>query len=368
MQLPDQLGSVYDELLNMPYWIITSRPEDARRLRKECDALNGPLYNVEIMGITPENIKDYIKQFIDSSIEKKSTDEKGDAKEVAGIITFLNENPILQELGRIPVMLEMICSVWLDRNKSQPKKKQALSKLTTTTQLYEAMIFLLLKRCKRRGVPELIRTPSAEEAKKEHRELEKRYKEPLARLEELAFEAMKGKKAILNTEFINEFLEKSFSDCSNEEKEDVLDREWKKIHDIGLLRNKEDDGSEDLPKRDYDYYFIHLSFQEFFAARYLWRQLSDSKQVEDTLSWIALNKYEDAYQLSLNFLAGLLGASSSQEKSFLITKVIVIPILAYADKPTVGLYGFSSPTASTELLGAISSLFSYLYERFGKPY
>jgi len=65
-----------------------------------------------------------------------------------------------------------------------------------------------------------------------------------------------------------------------------------------------------------DYYFLHLSFQEFLVARYLVSGLqsnADTSRYREAVAFIHTNRYVSRYQTTLNFLAGLLSQSLKED-------------------------------------------------------
>ena len=66
-----------------------------------------------------------------------------------------------------------------------------------------------------------------------------------------------------------------------------------------------------LKKLDADYYFIHLSFQEYFAARYL-VSILNSEKPHEAIEFIKRHKYNQRLLLVLSFTTGLLVQTDGQ--------------------------------------------------------
>src|SRR5262249_50767720 len=75
---------------------------------------------------------------------------------------------------------------------------------------------------------------------------------------------------------------------------------------LGLLRDDSADATRPLFERQY--YFIHLTFQEYFAAWYVLQALQgrrDQKAYDEAVAWLGQHKYEPRYAVLIGFLAGL---------------------------------------------------------------
>ncbi len=124
--VPSHLQYVMEQLLKTPHHILTSRPY-----------LNTLSYTVqlEIIGFTDNNIKEYVKQFFDQ-IKDEIDNASVQAEKLIG---FLQCNPRIWGIVHIPVNLELICSLWCDTDWSDT------TTLTMTT-VYDKMIEWLCRR------------------------------------------------------------------------------------------------------------------------------------------------------------------------------------------------------------------------------
>ncbi|MCB1119215.1 MAG: HEAT repeat domain-containing protein, partial [Chlamydiia bacterium] len=66
-----------------------------------------------------------------------------------------------------------------------------------------------------------------------------------------------------------------------------------------------------------DYYFIHLTFQEYFAARHLANLFKTSPK--EAIDWLTRNKFDRRYEIVLNFTAGLLSSERDALDAFFNT-------------------------------------------------
>ena len=94
-------------LLSEAFVIVSGRPES-------CSVLLGSMNNtikakcVDIVGFSPLVVKKYIKTYLENHCVK-------DVESSAAKITEkLNRNSCLQAMTRLPVLLRMICELWLD--------------------------------------------------------------------------------------------------------------------------------------------------------------------------------------------------------------------------------------------------------------
>jgi HEAT repeat protein len=82
------------------------------------------------------------------------------------------------------------------------------------------------------------------------------------------------------------------------------------ILNMGILKSVNKRGIDNIIETDKDHYFVHLSFQEYFAARYLIDALKGS-QSEKAIQFIKNQKYNQRYTLAFTFAAGLLSESDA---------------------------------------------------------
>ncbi|CAF0795000.1 unnamed protein product [Adineta ricciae] len=249
--IPKHLQDLFEQLLKTPHHILTSRPY-----------LNTLSYDIqlEINGFTDENIEQYIEQFF-CQLETNSINKS------QSLIKYLRSNQRIWGVAHIPVNLELICSVWSNEDTLKTKD-------LTITSLYNTMIEWLYRRY------------LTSKDKKEHtNEIE------LTFLEYLAFYTMKSNTIVIRPSL----LKKAAKDAniSFEQNPDILN--------LGILKSFHKPNSIGTRiETDKDHYFVHLSFQEYFAARYL------IKAKEEAIEFLKYEKYNQHYTLTFSFLFGLL--------------------------------------------------------------
>jgi len=272
--IPPHLECLFGKLLNTPHHILTSRPY-----------LNTLSYAVqmEITGFTDKNITEYIHQFFEL-IEEKS---ENDIIKKNTLLKFLKSKQSIWGIAHIPVNLELICSVWSNQDLSE------IRHLTITT-LYTAMTEWLCRRY-------LMLQSSKIQILSKKKLYENCHKE-ITFLETLAFHAMKNNTIIIQPRLLNKIIEETQIDS---------EEDYPKILKIGLLKSFDKGSTGNQLELEKDHYFIHLSFQEYFAARYLIHALNDSKS-EEAKVFINHQKYNQRYALVFQFMSGLISEPNSK--------------------------------------------------------
>ncbi|CAF1086241.1 unnamed protein product [Adineta ricciae] len=263
------LQNLLERLLKTPHHIVTSRPY-----------MNTLSYfvHMEITGFTEENINNYIELFFN---QLDNSSHQGD-----NLLNFLRSKPRIWGIAHIPINLELICSTWSNIDWTQ-------TKTVTITVLYDRLAEWICRRYlekQKKMSPiktnRMNKTDVYDECRKE-----------LAFLENLAFLGMENNVTLLGPQLLKKAQKESrckLNDCPD-------------LFNVGLLKSY-DSNSGGIGTRitaDKHYYFVHLSFQEHFAARYLANALSNSTR-DQAKQFIREHKYNQRYQLLFIFLSGLI--------------------------------------------------------------
>jgi HEAT repeat protein len=271
--VPPHLECLFEQLLKTPHHILTSRPY-----------LNTLSYDVqmEIIGFTDKNIGEYVQQFfnqmkeeLDNAIIKSQT-----------LLKLLQSNRSIWGVAHIPVNLELICSLWSNEDWLESKE------LTITT-LYSIMTEWLCRR--------YLRTQDNQILQLSEDEIDQRCQKELAFLESLAFNAMENSTIIIRPTLLKKALNEA----------QVSSQEHPHILNIGILKSFNKQGIGIQIELSKDHYFIHLSFQEYFAARYLVKSLKGSS-TEKAIEFIKRQKYNQRYALVFTFASGILSKIDAQ--------------------------------------------------------
>jgi predicted Ser/Thr protein kinase len=109
---------------NLQNYIITSRPYGYRKSDFDINEI------FETIGFTDENVTAYIDKFFEEQSHKTN------------LKNFLKQNINIKHIAYIPLMLEMICSLWREKAKSN----QSFLSPMTMTELYDALFEYILKK------------------------------------------------------------------------------------------------------------------------------------------------------------------------------------------------------------------------------
>ena len=264
--VPPHLEGLFQQMLKSPHHIITSRPYSNTLSYK---------VQMEITGFTDENISQYVTQFF-NQIQEELDDASSQAEKC---LEFSKVNSRVWGIAHIPVNLELICSIWGDTDWSET------TNITITT-LYDNMSMWLCRRyLKKQNIAFQITK----------KQLYKYCNEELTFLETLAFEAMVKNTVLIRKELLQKVIEEM--ECSPVAFRQVLN--------IGILKSYEAGPTGNQVELEKDHYFVHLSFQEYFAARYICKALKDPAD-QRVMRLIQNQKYDRHFALMLAFASGLL--------------------------------------------------------------
>ena len=264
--VPSHLQCLFQQMLKIPHCIITSRPYS--------NTLSNRV-QMEITGFTNENISQYVTQFF-NQIQEELDDASNQAEKC---LEFLKVNSRVWGIAHIPVNLELICSIWGDTNWSETKNM-------TMTTLYDNLTDWLCRRC-------LIKQKSSIEITKE--DIDEQYSKELEFLEILAFIAMVNNTVLIRKELLQKAMIEA--QCSLRRNPPILN--------IGILKSYNSGATGSRFESDKHHYFVHLSFQEYFAARYVCKALKDPAD-QTVMRLIQNQKYDRHFTIMLTFASGLL--------------------------------------------------------------
>ena len=268
--VPETTPSVSKD--NNYHVLLTSRPYAVSGLRAERE--------VENIGLSDENIDAYVKQYF-------SKLNYAHDQAATRLIEQLRVNPNLRGMSHIPVNLYLLCFQHQKAMEYEDQGEHRL-RLQSLTQLYQQLVSDLCQRNSRQRAYEgriagLI----------------KDYQLPLQALAELAFEGLKGKGLMLSWPLQEQVFHKHHVISSYEQE----------VLSLGLMKTI---GGITQSQSKAPRYFIHLTFQEFFAALHLVWGLADhsaeenNAEVTQLQEFIQRHKYTPRYQVVFWFAAGLI--------------------------------------------------------------
>ncbi len=329
------LQYLFDKLLKTPHHIITSRPY-----------LNTLSYDIqmEITGFTDENIENYVQNFFD----QMKNELANAAIKSQRLLKFFKSNPNIWGVAHIPVNLELICSLWSNKELSETEQ------LTMTT-LYTMMTEWICRR--------YLRTQDNQILQLSEEEVHERCQQELVFLENLAFNAMESNTIIIRPAQLKQA--RNAAKISSQEHAHILN--------IGILKSFRKQGIGNLIEMNKDHYFVHLSFQEYFAARYLINALRGS-QTEKAIEFIKYQKYNQRYTLVFSFVAGLLSENEPKPCSDIFWNTILrepldlvgirhMQLLISCMQETTGK---STAPRRSELLESIANCIKYSFTKKSK--
>ena len=314
-------------LLNQTNVIVTSRPN-----ANLPDGVEDLDLQLETIGFYPEQVERYI--------EKSFTDQKTartNQNKVDKVQSFLRKHWLIRGLVRIPIQLDALCYTWDDhKSKAVPD---------TMTGLYKEIELKLWQK----DICRLKQTPLEECRSMNYKRATEEMGDELRLLEVLAF-----------TGLHNDIL-----DFDGEHRNDIynhfeLSVTGSLIESLSFLRTS-DPSSED---HDRNYHFIHLTFQEYFAARYFAQQWSNGRKLKylefdsrkpnmaesDPIGFLQKHKYNARYDVFWRFVAGLLNDNNGEQLNYFFKTIEEEPIdlLGPAHQRLV-MHCLSEVDASTDL-------------------
>jgi HEAT repeat protein len=284
------LKRLLDTLLGMPALIVTSRPQGL---------VTGQNFDLELetIGFYPKQIDLYIKAVFPENSEK--------AKDLRSI---LQQHQILRGLVRIPIQLDALCYI-LDAEENNLLTKSQMQNMTGIYQAIAASLWtkdiLALGKKNNTGVP----LEKDELQNLSLKEIESFVPDEVYFLEGLAFTGMASDTIKIN------FTKSDYRELRKLlPSKDLPFLPEKLLSCTSFLRTS--NPSSNNP----DYHFLHLTFQEYFAARHFarrWRAEKTLPSEDDDNSksmenFLKHHKYDANYDIFWRFVAGLLSIDNQK--------------------------------------------------------
>jgi uncharacterized tellurite resistance protein B-like protein len=301
-ELSDCLDAVLRQEQYQPYVMLTSRPIVIDSRYGSFDR------RLECMGFIDENIPVFVQRYIT------------DLQQSSNCLTFLKTHPNIWGTAHIPLNLELICWLWSKGELSVDNSCYTMTALYSqiTTKMKELNV-------EERKHPSLsakwqyANNPFSETTVADFAE---------EFLPFLGFHAMQQSGVLLKGRYIKQLLGIFIKtkDIYQQEGTAFEEKQRKLLQacvDFSFLKPTQQGGKHLF---DYTYYFIHLSFQEFFAAKYYQQAFAHADVA--VIQHFQTHKYISSYQLTWWMSAGLLyqHGNNSGLRAFFATLTTQLPL------------------------------------------
>lgn len=266
--------------------ILTSRPGHKSELTT---SQHPTKFNLElaVLGLNNQQIKKYAQKFF------KVIENKKPEKTSILFLQQLKSNQTAWSLAQVPIQLELLCSYFA----FNLLYNNTLSNLPTLTALYSEIIEMLLFRYvkDRCGMSELKWRNWKGFDKGSH---QNKYQLFMEYIEHLAYLGMKNQVIYLGDKEITPTLE-FISHRLKQENIEIQDFD-KKIQNIGIIKYENNQLNAE---------FLHLTFQEFFAANYIVYEARKDKNF--LINFVLEHKFNANMTVVFWFISGILAKTSS---------------------------------------------------------
>ncbi|XP_078681827.1 protein NLRC5-like [Branchiostoma floridae x Branchiostoma belcheri] len=280
LQHPDQILFVIDGLnevssraklfqetiLQKCHVLVTSRPYPKPLELDQCDTF------CKIMGYTKENSLKYVMKFF-----------KDNGETSRQVMTKVEDNRSLRELAVNPLDIMLICSIW---------KETSSILISGKTELYMATIHCLRRFCSEKGWKSDLKDHSTQQL--------------LRCLGKLAWDGLrKGELA-----FVIDLIKQQFPNAQDMLSVDILTREI----------------SSCLARKNGYAEFVHITFQEYMAAHFLWSEVASEVRDESYSLWNELKhmltspKLNDVHKFFKGIFKHNSGSMANQERLAVLFK------------------------------------------------
>ncbi|KAG0206291.1 hypothetical protein BGX28_002237 [Mortierella sp. GBA30] len=278
-------------LLEQQHVVITSRPSGVDpKLLASIDL------ELETIGFSQQNVKDFLVKVLEPAAATTVQD-------------FIQRTPLIQSLVNIPVQLDVICFSW----DSLPKDGLPI----TMTRLYQLMVRKLwckdairLKKTSPEGKPlsqklidQLMEMPEV---------IDDLMSTELQHLGYLAFKGLTNKHQI---EFDQKALLCTFGELRKHGATILYPSELlEMMKQTSFFHTADADLDPSKNDSQQAWYFLHLTFQEYFAATWIAQHLqlkkphlsAGSTDMEPTVAFVQEHKYNPQYEIVWWMVSGLL--------------------------------------------------------------
>ncbi|KAI0538646.1 ARM repeat-containing protein [Xylaria digitata] len=285
-----------EELLNQPNIIITARPN--ARLPPN---INPTHLELDTIGFHSGQIEAYMRNvFTDKRTGKL------DSVKMKEIRSFLRDHLLIQDLVRIPIQLDVLCYIWDDDCGIKSNQSDTQETMTAIYQRIEQALW-------RKDAQNLEKVTQYQIQDTHDEEVVRAVDHEQRDLEFFAFYGMYNDVIDFEPEHRGAISKHS----SRSGKRIIpLDR---LLGQVSFLRSSDPSPKANIRR---NYHFLHLTFQEYFGARYFVRQwkarqnlkcirFRDENNIETLpTEFLLRNKYNPRYDVFWRFVVGLLASET----------------------------------------------------------
>ncbi|GJJ77534.1 hypothetical protein EMPS_09893 [Entomortierella parvispora] len=284
-------------LLGQQYVVVTSRPSGV-----DSSLLQSTDLELETVGFSQQNVQDFLVKVLDY-------------EGATSVQDFIRRTPLIQGLVNIPVQLDVICFSW----DSLPKNVSHI----TMTGLYQLMVQRLCCKDAVRLKKKAGKILLTDQRLRSYgpKEMENVMATELLHLGYLAFRGMENRHQI---EFEEKDLRQAFRELQESSgfnqtptPEDLVDT----IKQTSFLNTADVDLSSQNANFQQAWHFLHLTFQEYFAATWIVRHFTLRQECrpakmmsrEQLADFVHQHKYNPQYEIVWSMVAGLLEGEALME-------------------------------------------------------
>ncbi|GJJ69523.1 bilin biosynthesis protein [Entomortierella parvispora] len=277
-------------LLHQQHVVITSRPSGLdRKILPPIDL------ELETVGFSQQNVDDFLIKVLEPDAARTVQD-------------FIRQTPLIQGLVNIPVQLDVICFSW----DSLPTEHVAI----TMTGLYQLMVRQLW----RKDAIRLKKTAGGQNlTERQINKLKAKAIDALmaTELQHLGYLAFKGMTNSHQIEFDEDALLLAFEDLEDQTSDNqrLLAPQLVEImKQTSFLHTADADLDSGKSESQQAWHFLHLTFQEYFAATWIVRHFQLKQPCstagmmtkEQMTAFVHQHKYNPQYEIVWTMVAGLL--------------------------------------------------------------
>ncbi|KAF9180883.1 hypothetical protein BGZ51_005818 [Haplosporangium sp. Z 767] len=291
------LRSFLETLLTQQHVVITSRPSGLdRSLLPSIDL------ELETVGFSQQNVSEFLAKVLEPEAVREVQD-------------FIRQTPLIQGIVNIPVQLDVLCFSWGSLSRDGQAK--------TVTGLYQMMVQKLWRK------DALLLKKAANGRVLTEKQISKLYREEIEELmatesQYLGYLAFKGLKDKHQIEFDEIALLSAFIDLNYHAtfKNGLLSSQFLEVmKQTSFLHTADADLDSSNSDSQQAWHFLHLTFQEYFAATWIARHLQVKQphlparmMTEDQLiAFVQEHKYNPQYEIVWWMVAGLLQGEALEE-------------------------------------------------------